>query len=189
MKMYSCPDCGKVFDENSLPSSCPNCGCPSSEFKEISVGAGHVSTTMSEEKVYFADSRVRITNKLWRFGEGLNTTNNKLAVIVYYPVSAISSVSVSRPLDWLLFVIAGILLLILSFVPFNILGNDAARWILFVVLCLPAILFFYWANRRLNLRKLMIRPHNSLVLYSFEVQNEEEAQKYLKPMLQCLKEN
>ena len=34
MKRYCCPDCGKVFEENSVPSSCPNCGCPSSEFKE-----------------------------------------------------------------------------------------------------------------------------------------------------------
>lgn len=32
MKTYSCPDCGKTFEEGQVPAACPNCGCPSSLF-------------------------------------------------------------------------------------------------------------------------------------------------------------
>lgn len=34
MKLYVCPDCGKKFQEGLVPSTCLNCGCPSSAFKE-----------------------------------------------------------------------------------------------------------------------------------------------------------
>ena len=33
MKKYTCPDCGNEFQEGFVPSSCPNCGCPSDQFK------------------------------------------------------------------------------------------------------------------------------------------------------------
>ena len=32
MKKFTCPDCGKVFQEDSVPNECSNCGCPSSKF-------------------------------------------------------------------------------------------------------------------------------------------------------------
>ncbi len=32
MKVYTCPDCGKKFQEGFVPSECPGCGCPSNQF-------------------------------------------------------------------------------------------------------------------------------------------------------------
>lgn len=185
MKEFSCPDCGKIFEENSVPSSCPNCGCPSSEFKEKTVITRSVDT-ITEEKVYYADRHIKITNKLWSFG-GYDVINDNLAGVVYFPVSAISSVSIRRYLDWWLFLLLGIIMLVASIFLFNT-GEGALIMVGFLLL-LVAILFFVVAYRRFNLRKLMIKPHNSYANYSLEVENVEEAKKYLTPMLSCLIEN
>ncbi len=32
MIVYTCPDCGRKFEEGFVPSECSNCGCPSSYF-------------------------------------------------------------------------------------------------------------------------------------------------------------
>lgn len=34
MKTYTCPDCGKTFEGDTLPHACPDCGCPSDMFKQ-----------------------------------------------------------------------------------------------------------------------------------------------------------
>lgn len=33
--VFFCPDCGKIFQADSVPTICPVCGCPSSRFEEI----------------------------------------------------------------------------------------------------------------------------------------------------------
>ena len=58
-----CPDCGKIFDEEPIPSSCPNCGCPSSAFTEREIADINKDTDFSsEEKIYYHDNTVKITN-------------------------------------------------------------------------------------------------------------------------------
>lgn len=33
--VLSCPDCGEIFQADSVPSVCPECGCPFSRFEEV----------------------------------------------------------------------------------------------------------------------------------------------------------
>lgn len=60
MKRYCCPDCGKVFEENSVPSSCPNCGCPSSAFKEQTetLMDGNISPSLESTNNFAAEHTV-----------------------------------------------------------------------------------------------------------------------------------
>lgn len=198
MKKYMCPDCGNEFSEGStMPVECPTCGCPFEKFEMIEIieetpiaaPVGKVDTNTSE-KVYYADSRVKITNKVWSFG-GYDANNNNLSGVIHFPVFAISSISVRRYRDWWIYLLLGIISLIgsiyflVDYYDYPMIEMLASS----IFNLFWACLFFYLAYKRYHLRKLMIKPHNSNVNYSFKVKNMEEANKYLNPMLLCLKEN
>jgi len=184
MKEYSCPDCGKVFEENSVPSSCPNCGCPSSEFKEreLTAVSEQASTSIIVEKVYYSDEKVHISNKLWSLG-GWDEINTNMSGVMYIPVKSISCVDITRNRTWWILLIIGLLLFI-----FGIFVMIEGEYIGVLFLVLAAIFFIIAFVVRAR-RKLVIKPHNSLTQFSFHLSSPQEAEKYLKPMLQCLKEN
>lgn len=57
MKKYTCPDCGKIFEEGSVPSECPNCGCPSNQFSvsELASQATNTSDILESSNDYAAE--------------------------------------------------------------------------------------------------------------------------------------
>lgn len=186
-----CPDCGKIFDEEPIPSSCPNCGCPSSAYvaKEIA-DANEDTNFSSEEKIYYRDNSVKITNKLWSFG-GYNVVDDNIKSISFYPVSAISCVVVSRNMIWWILLLLGLLGLGYSVLLFTSMHGDVEEFNLTVgiVFIAISILLFYFAHKLYNQRVLHVKPHNSMASYTLTVKTPQEAQKYLNPMLKCLIEN
>ena len=182
-----CPDCGKIFDEEPIPSSCPNCGCPSSAFTEREIADINKDTDFSsEEKIYYHDNTVKITNKLWSFG-GYSVVDDNIKSISFYPVSAISCVVISRNMIWWIFLLLGILGLVFSIWLFGSMHGDAKPvGIVFIAI---SILLFYFAHKLYNQRVLHVKPHNSMACYTLTVKTPQEAQKYLNPMLKCLIEN
>lgn len=184
MKTFVCPDCGKVFNEESTPSSCPNCGCPSSEFqeKEITAVTGQVSSTTTDEIVYYSDEKVHITNKIWSLG-GWDEVNTNMSGVMYIPVKSVSSVDISRNRYWWILLVLGILLFLSGIFVIHT-GEEIGIFVMISGGFFGIIAFVVRAYR-----KLVIKPHNSLTQFSFHLSNPQEAVKYLKPMLQCLKEN
>ena len=182
-----CPDCGKIFDEEPIPSSCPNCGCPSSAFTEREIADINKDTDFSsEEKIYYHDNTVKITNKLWSFG-GYSVVDDNIKSISFYPVSAISCVVISRNMIWWIFLLLGLLGLVFSIWLFGSMHGDAGPvGIVFIAI---SILLFYFAHKLYNQRVLHVKPHNSMAGYTLTVKTPQEAQKYLNPMLKCLIEN
>lgn len=186
MKRYYCPDCGKTFEENSVPSSCPNCGCPSSAYEEKEIADVIEDTDFaSEEKIYYCDNTVKITNKIWCFG-GYNVIDDNIKAKSFYPVSAISCVVVSRNMICLLFLLLGLLFLYLGIRSFA--SIDDYKYIRIISLAI-SVLQFFLAAKYYNQRVLHIKPHNSMASYTLTVKTPQEAQKYLTPMLKCLIEN
>ena len=51
MKKYTCPDCGKEFQEGFVPSTCPNCGCPSSAFQYEEMESKVVAKSNESDKI------------------------------------------------------------------------------------------------------------------------------------------
>ena len=53
MKKYTCPDCGQIFEGDEVPAECPNCGCTSEFFAEVTekeleeVGIDHKTPGLS----------------------------------------------------------------------------------------------------------------------------------------------
>jgi hypothetical protein len=195
MKKYKCPDCGKEFSEGStMPVECPICGCPFEKFEmieiieETSIAApvGKVDTNTSE-KVYYADSRVKITNKIWSF-RGDDAINSNLSGVIYIPFSSISCISVRRYRDWWIYLLLGIISLIGSIILFDEFA-DSVELIIPSLLSIVTLILFIIAYKRYHLRELTIKPHNPTANYSLKVRSMEEANKYLTPMLLCLKEN
>ena len=182
-----CPDCGKIFDEEPIPSSCPNCGCPSSAFTEREIADINKDTDFSsEEKIYYHDNTVKITNKLWSFG-GYSVVDDNIKSISFYPVSAISCVVISRNMIWWIFLLLGLLGLVFSIWLFGSMHGDAGPvGIVFIAI---SILLFYFAHKLYNQRVLHVKPHNSMASYTLTVETPQEALNYLNPMLKCLIEN
>jgi len=60
MKKYTCPDCGKIFEEGSVPSECPNCGCPSNQFSvsELASQATNISPSLESSNDFGAEHTV-----------------------------------------------------------------------------------------------------------------------------------
>ena len=55
MKKYTtCPDCGQIFEGDEVPAECPNCGCTSEFFAEVTekeleeVGISHTTSDLSQ---------------------------------------------------------------------------------------------------------------------------------------------
>lgn len=186
MKTYICPDCGQKIDNNL--HDCPNCGCPATMLKEVV--QQETATFDSNEKVYYSNSRVRITNKIWSFG-GWNVNVNGESLVMHFPVTSISSVTMSRKIAWWMFLLA-LLFLVASIFCF-VIGSDAYYGGYLVVLGIPCIfiscLLIYFGIQMNNKRQIVIRPHNSLNSFHLKVDTPEEAQKYIQPMLQSLIEN
>lgn len=53
-KHTTCPDCGKIFEGSEVPAECPNCGCSSEFFAEVTekeleeVGISHTTSDLSQ---------------------------------------------------------------------------------------------------------------------------------------------
>ena len=186
-----CPDCGNEISEgNIVPVECPICGCPFDKFETneiiaktpIAAPVGKVDTNTSE-KVYYADSRVKITNKIWSFG-GYDAIDTEMSGVMYIPVKSISCVDISRNRFWWIWLVLGILICLSGIAFVEVHGIEIGVPIIFVGVILGIIAFLVRARR-----KLVIKPHNSSAQFSFHLSNSQEAEIYLKPMLLCLKEN
>ncbi|MBQ4508683.1 MAG: hypothetical protein II970_07290 [Paludibacteraceae bacterium] len=187
MKNYVCPDCGKTFEEGNVPASCPNCGCPSSDFfkeKELTAVARSVDATVTGEKVYYSDGKVHITNKIWSLG-GWDEVNTNMSGVMYIPVKSISCVDITRNRYWWIPLIIGILLFLFGIYAKMQWWSDTMPIIMMILGAIFGIIAFVVRAHRI----LVIKPHNSMTQFSFHLSNPQEAMKYLKPMLQCLKEN
>ena len=60
MKVYTCPDCGKKFQEGFVPSECPGCGCPSNQFtvSELASKATNISPSLESSNDFGAEHTV-----------------------------------------------------------------------------------------------------------------------------------
>lgn len=107
MKKYTCPDCGKEFQEGFVPSECPNCGCPSNQFKvsEMKTQATNTNSLLESSNDFAAE----------KLGAVLANIAKVIAYIIIVAgiIAAIALVSDTNGLS-LLLIIGG---LILSF-PF-----------------------------------------------------------------------
>ena len=60
MKRYVCPVCGYVYEGDTPPEKCPQCGVPGSKFREEAVQAGKKTWAcahgVGDGKVVFADA-------------------------------------------------------------------------------------------------------------------------------------
>ena len=187
MKNYVCPDCGKNFEEGNVPAVCPNCGCPSSAFQEneLTAVAGLVDAAVAGEIVYYSDGKVHITNKIWSLG-GWDEVNTNMSGVMYIPVKSISCVDITRNRYWWILLIIGILLFLFGIYAKNEWWSADTMAVIMIMLGVIFGLIAFVIRER---RKLVIKPHNSLTQFSFYLSSPQEAVKYLKPMLQCLKEN
>lgn len=66
MKKYTCPDCGKEFQEGFVPSECPNCGCPSNQFKvsEMKTQATNTNSLLEASNDYAAEKLGAVLAKI-----------------------------------------------------------------------------------------------------------------------------
>lgn len=107
MKKYTCPDCGKEFQEGFVPSECPNCGCPSDQFKisEMKTQATNTNSLLESSNDFAAE----------KLGAVLANIAKVIAYIIIVAgiIAAIAFVSETNGLS-LLLILGG---LILSF-PF-----------------------------------------------------------------------
>lgn len=92
MKVYTCPDCGKKFQEGFVPSECPGCGCPSNVFTVSELASQATNTSPSLEKSLSKYIRVvgilmltfviiGFFTELWGFSDNLEHTMTNLRQI------------------------------------------------------------------------------------------------------------
>lgn len=155
-----CPNCGNSLSSEAL-KYCPECGA-----SVTSVTIPNVPTPQTpkvekteKEKIYYQDNYVTIGSKMWVFLEGTTGDGMSITTDKHIPVQAISSVDYEKPIPWIRWLIALLLF------PIGLL-----------VLLLP---------RRGN---LVIYTNNTLSTVKFRSVKKDVAQKYLKPMLQCLQD-
>ena len=195
MKIFTCPDCGKEFEEGSVPSACPNCACPMDHFKSREI---ENLFTNPNEHVYYSDKKVRISNQIWSLG-GWDEVNTKMAGVMYIPVKSISCVDIARNMYWWTILIWAVLFAIGSVIlwsdpwffyeDFYIFTSISEVNILGAILLIVGVFLGWVAFKVRNYRRLIIKAHNPFTQFSFHLSTPKEATKYLNPMLQCLQEN
>jgi hypothetical protein len=156
-----CPNCGNPLSSDTL-KFCPECGTPI-----VPCSASNTSTPNrpiveepAKEKIYYQDDRVTIGNKMWVFLEGSTGDGMSITADKHIPVQAISSVDYETSIGWIM------ILIVILFFPLSLL------------------LLFYLPRRG----NLVIYTNNTLSTVKFKNVRKDVAQKYLKPMLQCLQE-
>ena len=103
MKEYYCSNCGKLFEENAVPSSCPDCGCPASEFKEkeITAVAPTMADTITEKKV--DQDHVTPSSKSFKISLGFTIAGLILLVMTIVALLSNDVFSSTWNMVWLFF--------------------------------------------------------------------------------------
>lgn len=103
MKEYYCSNCGKLFEENAVPSSCPDCGCPASEFKEkeITAVAPTLADTITEKKV--DQDHVTPSSKSFKISLGFTIAGLILLVMTIVALLSNDVFSSTWNMVWLFF--------------------------------------------------------------------------------------
>ena len=155
-----CPNCGNPLSSEAL-KFCPECGASLAPCSAPNASTPNhlVVEEPAKEKIYYQDEYVTIGSKMWVFLEGTTGDGMSITTDKHIPVQAISSVDYEKPIPWIRWLIALLLF------PIGLL-----------VLLLP---------RRGN---LVIYTNNTLSTVKFRSVKKDVAQKYLKPMLQCLQD-
>lgn len=177
MKQYTCPDCGKTWNETA-PEICPACGCPS-DFFEVKTVADATKENQKQKtntspkndengqtKIYYSDSICKIGDKIWEF-EGLDSQGAK--TICIFPVHNISAVVLGQKYPkWWIWLIIGLLSLII------IVG------LIFIIVA--------FVLKSQKVLKVLSTDSESGFIFD-NISSVEEAQKYIIPMRQCLLEH
>ena len=103
MKEYYCSNCGKLFEENAVPSSCPDCGCPASEFKEkeMTAVASTMADTITEKKV--DQDHVTPSSKSFKISLGFTIAGVILLVMTIVALLSNDVFSSTWNMVWLFF--------------------------------------------------------------------------------------
>lgn len=176
MNKYKCPDCGKTW-EQTAPQSCPECGCPSTNFivsqtvdynKAIANNtSANYSGENSEQKIYYSDSICTIGDRIWEF-KGISSNDSK--GIWIFPVHNISVVTLGQKYPkWWYWILIGILL-----IP-TIIG---------AIICF----IIAYSQSQQKVLKVLSNDSNSGFIFD-DINSLQQAQKYIVPMRQCLLSN
>ncbi len=156
------------------------------------------------QKIYFQDETMTIGSKVWEFvGKDASQPSYKRKKTI--PVNAISSVDFVYAKTWWCWVliVLGCILIIwglfflffcssFSSIDFNFIDNIENINYYFPIIGIILLIWGIIAKKsRKNIGKIQIVTNNNLSGYDYDGLYDYEADKYLKPMRQCLieKEN
>ncbi len=142
------------------------------------------------QKIYYQDDHVIIGSKVWDFLQGQSNDSLYVKRDKHIPVQAISSVDfVNSKIGMIICILLAIGCVVGAILVYAIYPNDSAMHLVALLLGIGGPLIFLLIAKFLSNRgTLKILTNNIMSMSVFPFIQKDIAQKYMKPMLQCLRE-